>query len=252
MDYILVFLFFILIMIIFSIKKNKELFSNIDNLNDILSDITNNKIGIEIGGPSKLTGTIIYENAKIMDNVIFSNDTIWSKHNTDYNYFEDKKGSVIINCSTNITNIKDNTYDFLFASHVLEHIANPIKAVTEWIRIIKNGGYLILILPEKSQCFDHKRNFSKFSVLLNQHNNNVDESDLSTLPEILENHDLSKDILAGTYEQFKERSLKNFENRALHHYVYSPELLKEIANYLNCKFIYTVTNGIDIWFIMQK
>jgi len=55
----------------------------------------------------------------------------------------------------------------------LEHIANPLKAINEWLRIIKNGGYVIIIVPEKSCCFDHKRNYSKFSTLLSQYEKNV-------------------------------------------------------------------------------
>lgn len=39
-------------------------------LNNLLAQITLNKIGVEIGGPSG-TGTIIYENAIRIDNVIF-------------------------------------------------------------------------------------------------------------------------------------------------------------------------------------
>ena len=39
-------------------------------LTNYLTNITNNKQGIEIGGPSN-NGTIIYENAANMDNVIF-------------------------------------------------------------------------------------------------------------------------------------------------------------------------------------
>ena len=48
-------------------------------LSNILTEITSNKLGVEIGGPSP-TGSIIYENANSMDNVIFSKNTVWSNH----------------------------------------------------------------------------------------------------------------------------------------------------------------------------
>jgi len=220
-------------------------------LDEILETITTNKIGVEIGGPSE-TGWVIYKQSYNMDNVIFSNNTIWSSHTEEYNYYPGKKGKVIINDAVNITNIQNETYDFCFASHCLEHIANPLKAINEWLRIIKNNGYIIIIVPEKSQCFDHKRNISSFSSLLSQYEKNVNEEDLSTLPEILQNHDLSMDFAAGNLEQFTKRSLNNFENRCLHHYVYSPDLLNEICKYCNCEFVYTITNGLNIWFIMKK
>jgi SAM-dependent methyltransferase len=222
------------------------------SLDNILQQISYNKIGVEIGGPSPETGTIIYKNAYNLDNVIFSKNTIWSSHGTDYNYYNDKKGKVIINDAVNISNVENESYDFCFASHCLEHIANPLKAMKEWLRITKVNGHIILILPEKSVCFDHKRSISSFSTLLVQHENDVGEDDLSTLSEILKNHDLSMDGGAGTFEQFTKRSLDNFNNRCLHHYVYDVNLLHEICDYLNCEFVYTITNGLNIWFIMKK
>lgn len=220
-------------------------------LHDILKRNTHRKYGIEIGGPSS-TGNVIYENADSMDNVIFSKDTIWSKHNEDYNYYKNKKGRVIINDATNISLVEDEYYDFCFSSHSLEHIANPLKAINEWLRIIKKNGYIIIIVPEKSMCFDHKRSYSKFSTLLSQYEKNVCEDDLSTLPDILKNHDLSMDLAAGDLESFTKRSLDNYNNRCLHHYVYNDELLLEICKYFNCEFIYNETQGINRWFIMKK
>ena len=221
-------------------------------LAQILENVTTNKMGVEIGGPSE-TGGLIYRSSTQMDNIIFSRETVWSSHVTGkYNYYPGKTGNVIINDAVNITNVNDAAYDFVFASHCLEHIANPIKALKEWLRIIKTGGYVILILPEKTRCFDHKREISKFSTLLSQYEKNVGEDDLSTRPEILKNHDLVLDPPAGDLGSFTRRSLDNYNNRCLHHYVYSPKLLLEICSHLGCEFIYTVTHGLDIWFIMKK
>ena len=220
-------------------------------LNNFLSHITHNKFGVEIGGPSFLANTI-YEYSNSMDNIIFSKNTVWSNHTDIYNYYKNKTGKVIINDAVNISQVNNDYYDFLFSSHSLEHIANPLKAIKEWLRIIKNDGHVIIIVPEKSCCFDHKRNYSKFSTLLLQYEKNVGEDDLSTLPEILLNHDLSMDGPAGDFASFTKRSLDNFNNRCLHHYVYNDELLLEICYYFNCKFIYNETNGLDRWFIMKK
>jgi SAM-dependent methyltransferase len=220
-------------------------------LNSYLLSACYNKKGVEIGGPSP-TGKTVYESSVSVDNVIFSSNTIWSKHSDTYIYFPNKTGKVIINDGTDINKVGDSSYDFCFASHSLEHIANPLKAVKEWLRITKPGGHIILILPEKSACFDHKRSYSLFSTLKSQYEKNVGEDDLSTLPEILRNHDLRMDPPAGNLEQFTRRSLDNYNNRCLHHYVYNPSLLTEICSFFDCKFVYTETQGLNIWFIMQK
>jgi SAM-dependent methyltransferase len=220
-------------------------------LNQVLSNISLNKVGVEIGGPSS-TGETLYKNARTMDNVIFSKNTMWSNHTDVYHYYQDKTGNVIVNDAVNILLVQDESYNFLFSSHSLEHIANPLKAIKEWLRIIKNGGYIIIVVPEKSCCFDHRRDYSKFSTLLSQYEKDVGEDDLSTLPEILSKHDLSLDLPAGDLGNFTRRSLDNFNNRGLHHYVYNDELLIEICNYFKATFIYKETRGLDRWFIMQK
>jgi len=218
---------------------------------ETLIEITKNKLGVEIGGPSD-SGNVIYENAISMDNVIFKKETFWSSHTEDYNYYNNKIGRVIINDAVNISFVDNEKYDFVFASHSLEHIANPLKAINEWLRVIKNDGYIIIIVPEKSACFDHKRNYSRFSTLLSQYEKNVGEDDLSTLPEILLNHDFSMDKAAGDLGSFTKRSLDNINNRCLHHYVYNDELLMEICNFFKCKFMYNETQGLNRWFIMKK
>ena len=39
--------------------------------------------------------------------------------------------------------------DFVFSSHLLEHIQDYKAALAEWFRMVKQGGYLILYLPHK-------------------------------------------------------------------------------------------------------
>jgi len=213
-----------------------------------------NKAGLEIGGPSESAKLSVYPYANLIDNVIFSKKTVW--HNTvnnEFKYYRHKIGKCFINDSTDIYSISDNSYDFIYASHTLEHVANPIKALKEWLRIIKNDGYIILVLPDKMKSFDHNREYSKFTTIRSQYENGIGEDDLSTLSEILEKHDLSMDSPAGTFEQFKLRSLDNYNNRCLHHYVYNEALLNEICTFLNCSTVYSEnTNNGNIWFIMKK
>jgi SAM-dependent methyltransferase len=45
--------------------------------------------------------------------------------------------------------VPNGHYDFVYSSHCLEHISNPMKALSNWWRILKPGGYLILLLPHR-------------------------------------------------------------------------------------------------------
>lgn len=49
----------------------------------------------------------------------------------------------------NLHEFKDDTFDFVYASHILEHLKDPLKAVEEWLRVVKKGGYVIIITPDK-------------------------------------------------------------------------------------------------------
>ena len=43
----------------------------------------------------------------------------------------------------------DETYDYVFSSHCLEHIENYSQAINEWFRVIKVGGHLVITVPHK-------------------------------------------------------------------------------------------------------
>ena len=48
--------------------------------------------------------------------------------------------------------LKDETMDFVFSSHVLEHLTEPQACISEWLRILKSGGFLVMIIPNIDHC----------------------------------------------------------------------------------------------------
>jgi SAM-dependent methyltransferase/uncharacterized protein YbaR (Trm112 family) len=53
--------------------------------------------------------------------------------------------------------VPDGELDYLCSSHVLEHLANPTGGLLEWHRVLRDGGYLYLIVPDKRYTFDISR-----------------------------------------------------------------------------------------------
>jgi SAM-dependent methyltransferase len=43
----------------------------------------------------------------------------------------------------------DATLDFVFSSHVFEHMANPLGALLTWCRVLRPGGLVYLIVPQR-------------------------------------------------------------------------------------------------------
>ncbi len=74
---------------------------------------------------------------------------------------------------------KDNVWDFVISSHVVEHFYDPIKTVKEWLRVVKPGGYVYIIAPHKERTFDRDRPRTSFEELLDRHEHpNPPEVDL--------------------------------------------------------------------------
>lgn len=72
---------------------------------------------------------------------------IWEHADTvDYN--PDTKPTYCCDAS-DLSEIADETYDIVHSSHCLEDIEDTEKALLEWKRVLKPGGYLIIYCPDK-------------------------------------------------------------------------------------------------------
>jgi SAM-dependent methyltransferase len=211
--------------------------------------LLSNGVGLEIGGPSGVFTRKdilpIYPVLKRLDNCNFTNKTIWEGTITEGMTFQyDKKrapGRQYISEGSALQAIPSATYDFILSSHVIEHIANPLQALSEWVRVLKEEGYLILLVPHKDGTFDHKRPVTPLNHLIEDFKQGIEEEDLTHLSEILELHDLERDSAAGNFESFKTRSEKNLENRCLHHHVFDTTLVVQLLEHMKFQ-IHAVEN----------
>jgi ubiquinone/menaquinone biosynthesis C-methylase UbiE len=51
--------------------------------------------------------------------------------------------------ATTMETFQDNEFDYVYASHVLEHLDDPVTAIKNWQRICKPGGWIIISLPHR-------------------------------------------------------------------------------------------------------
>lgn len=61
----------------------------------------------------------------------------------------------------------DDSHDFVFSSHVLEHIPDPIRALLEWQRVARR--YVVCVIPHKERTFDADRPLTTTGELLERH-----------------------------------------------------------------------------------
>ena len=203
------------------------------------------KNGLEIGGPSRVfSGKGIFPIYRLLDSLDgcnFTTHTVWEGmiEQGSYHFYPGKTGNQFI-CEGSLLGFsRDGQYDFLLSSHSLEHHANVIKTLKEWKRVVKAGGLLLIIVPEKRFTFDHKREYTKFEHFIEDEKRGTEEDDLTHLEEILKLHDRSRDPGAGDAETFKKRGLDNYTNRCLHQHVFNFENLSQLASYLDLEILTT-------------
>lgn len=121
--------------------------------------------GLEIGASSHRSFGLNTLNVDIIDNV--NEDTVFKRAQVKMKGYAAK---VDIVASGDDLPFKDNVWDFVISSHVLEHFFDPIKAIEEWHRVIKPGGYICMIVPDKRKTFDRKRPRTELSELIKRHN----------------------------------------------------------------------------------
>jgi SAM-dependent methyltransferase len=63
--------------------------------------------------------------------------------------------------------LADNSFDFVFSSHVIEHFPDPIKALYEWVRVARR--YVVVIAPHRERTFDADRPLTSVEELLERH-----------------------------------------------------------------------------------
>ena len=202
-----------------------------------------NKIGLEVGGPSSVfekSGILpIYPIVKQLDNCNFSGTTTWEGSiNEGLNFNFDLNlppGQQYVAEATDLSKIDSAKYDFILSSHMLEHTANPLRALSEWTRVLKEVGFLVIILPHKDGTFDRQRPVTTLEHIIEDFEGETQEDDLTHLPEILKFHDLQRDLEAETLASFQARSEKNFENRCLHQHVFDTNLTVQLLNHQHLK-----------------
>ena len=80
-----------------------------------------------------------------------------SPHGHEFDAEQTRYGSpvpAVVDIVADATNIPldDSSQDYVFSSHVFEHLVNPIAALKEWYRLVRKDGYIAIIIPLRHVC----------------------------------------------------------------------------------------------------
>lgn len=72
----------------------------------------------------------------------------------------------IVEDGENPLSIPDESLDFIVASHMIEHCEDPLGTLVNWLRILRAGGRIFLVVPDRRRTFDRDRKPQEFEHLL--------------------------------------------------------------------------------------
>lgn len=66
----------------------------------------------------------------------------------------------IIGDAQKLDTIPSQSLDFIFSSHVFEHMVNPLGTLETWRSRLRPGGYVLAVVPDAHNCFDWRKPLS--------------------------------------------------------------------------------------------
>jgi SAM-dependent methyltransferase len=131
--------------------------------------------------------------------------------------------------------IGDGTQDFVVASHVLEHVANPLALLVEMHRVLRPGGTAIVLLPDMRRTSDRFRQPTTVEHLVDEYERDVQEVDEAHLA------DYARDVMQFKGEGAeREEFLARLAQRSIHVHMWAEEdffaALRHAVEHLGCRF----------------
>jgi SAM-dependent methyltransferase len=144
--------------------------------------------------------------------------------------------------------------DYVCSSHVLEHLPNPVAALMEWHRVIKPGGYLYLVVPDRNYTFDITRKTTSIDHIVCDFIDGVEQADERHISDFIYNSDwgrLNPDTPSELVQQERDRMMQAYllELKAgrhvdIHYHTFTPESLYGILR--ECRLIEGFTACFDL------
>ena len=153
-----------------------------------LASLARNASALEIGGPTTdLEGLYTDLPWRGVDIVNWAGDTAAVRRvggGGEVFYAGDVRlGRLVIADGGKLGDFDAESYDVVMAFHVLEHFADPLRALRTWMRVLRPGGVLFLSVPWAPNTYDRNVPVSTIYDLVLAYGDDADASDLAPAAE---------------------------------------------------------------------
>ena len=133
-----------------------------------------------------------------------------------------------------LSRLPDAGQDFVIASHVLEHLANPLAMLVDIHRVLRTGGLLVLLIPDRHKTFDRERSPTPLSHLIDEYRRDVREVDDAHIVDFLIGtsgtlgDDHSKEQFTS---ELTAEEIQVHRQRSVHAHVWDADEFGEVMDY---------------------
>jgi predicted SAM-dependent methyltransferase len=156
--------------------------------------------------------------------------------------------------------LADESQDFVIASHLLEHLANPLAQLEDMHRVLQRGGVALIFLPDRRYTFDRKRSPTPLEHVI------ADYRDHATVvsDEHLEDHLRKTDVWQESWTEEDRRQEFAFNrDRSIHVHCWSEDEFLPVLEHtivamdmqwelLDAMFVEDVTDGFEFGFALRR
>ncbi|HET8761343.1 MAG TPA: methyltransferase domain-containing protein [Nitrospiria bacterium] len=152
----------------------------------------------------------------------------------------------------------DESQDFVIASHLIEHLPNPLGFIQDCYRVLRQNGVLYLVVPEKNFTFDRNRAVTPLAHLVEDMRRDVHEVDEDHLEDWLR-YIRGTSIPVDPAE--KQRVFRWELERSIHVHVWTWEGMVEFLRHLIaneklawelCEFYLPKKRQDEVVFVLRK
>lgn len=182
--------------------------------------------GLEFGAASNPFPTAAFsemEYADIYDHSLTSSPYAHNIHYTNAEF-------VTCNYITSIekmTNIADESFDFIVACHVIEHVKSPLLAMQSVWQKLKPGGKFVLLVPHMDLTFDSKRDITSLDHIVLDYKRPLKERDFLHFVEFYEKAFVTPNPFNKALEEF------NNPFSDIHYHVWNETSFLNMVNYFS-------------------
>ena len=132
----------------------------------------------------------------------------------------------------------DHSLDYVVASHVLEHVANPVAALAEWYRVVRPGGIIYCVVPDRRRTWDQPRALTPVAHLLEDYLRGTTACDPTHIDEFAEGIDWARyhpttpaDEIPATRAELARgmhEAVARGEDINIHFHTFEPDNVREL------------------------